>query len=145
MEPLVGSSDSSKGLRTMNLLSLTVLLIFYILIAVFKFTQGIYLAIYIFSIIFACSNILFLVLPQTQKMIVLRYRIYTVYLWALLLTVLSIVEIILVLINDIGFFGLIDVNAAGYYILSILFAVAVMFNVVTYTILIRHVANMLKL
>ena len=108
MEPLVSNPTSDpnlRGLRTMNFLSLVILLIMYILVAICGYVAGIFMAIYIFSVIYAVSNILFYVLPAGQKALLLKYRVFTVYFFALLVTILSIVELILIFVSGLSFFA----------------------------------------
>ena len=129
----------------MNMFSILLLFIFWILVAHYNLLKGneLFLTVYIFSVLFTVSNVIFLILPEVHLKKMVKYKRFTVNIWALSFTSLTILDLILMLANNGG------VECEGYYPGCILFAVffnfVFLFQILTYALYVKETAKTCEL
>ena len=132
MKTIQGNTQSAKGLTWLNMMSLLIELILFILIpALNVFAEVISTRfVYIVAIIWFAFNTLFYILPATIKKHYFQYRIFVVYLPTLVLIAMGIWEIIAIIVA---------VNVAK--VLAIIFSIVVVLPPISFSLLIRKLLD----
>ena len=132
MKTIQGNTQSAKGVTWLNMVSLLIELILFILIpALNVFAEVISTrVVYIIAIIWFAFNTLFYIVPATIKKHYFQYRIFVVYLPTLFLIGMGIWEIIAIVIA---------VNVSK--VLAIIFSIVVVLPPITFSLLIRKLLD----
>jgi len=85
MNTVWAQTKTEKGLMTLNLISLATCFVLFILLPYFTLVGGARIVVYIASIVYALLNIVYYVLPQNYKLIILKKRMLYVYLPSLVI------------------------------------------------------------
>ena len=132
MKTIQGNTQSAKGLTWLNMVSLLIELILFILIpALNVFAEVISTrVVYIIAIIWFAFNTLFYIVPATIKKHYFQYRIFVVYLPTLFLIGMGIWELIAIIIA---------LNVSK--VLAIIFSIVVVLPPITFSLLIRKLLD----
>ena len=136
---LIMTVQNHPGLRTMNIISLLALVSLNILMLI---AWASYYAVLIFisaeSILFI-MNVLFYFLSEQQRQLIIKYRVFTVYILAGLILLFSLVGLIQWFVN-----GITIIFAWGEvvsWIMSILWLLSKILQSVTFTLLVRRASD----
>ena len=136
---LIMTVQNHPGLRTMNIISLLALVSLNILMLI---AWASYYAVLIFisaeSILFI-MNVLFYFLSEQQRQLIIKYRVFTVYILAGLILLFSLVGLIQWIAN-----GITIIFAWGEvvsWIMSILWLLSKILQSVTFTLLVRRASD----
>ena len=136
---LIQTVQNHPNLRTLNIISLIALvsLNVFMLIA-WTSTYGLLLFISAESILFV-MNILFYFVSEDQRQLIIKYRIFTVYILAGLIILFSVIGLIQWIVNGITI--VFKWGAPVSWILSILWLLAKIMQSVTFTFLVRRASS----
>ena len=136
---LIMTVQNHPGLRTMNIISLLALVSLNIFMLI---AWASYYAVLIFisaeSILFI-MNVLFYFLSEQQRQLIIKYRVFTVYILAGLILLFSLVGLIQWIVN-----GITIIFAWGEvvsWIMSILWLLSKILQSVTFTLLVRRASD----
>ena len=136
---LIMTVQNHPGLRTMNIISLLALvsLNIFMLIA-WPSYYGVLIFISAESILFV-MNILFYFLSEQQRQLIIKYRVFTVYILAGLILLFSLVGLIQWIVNGITI--IFAWSAVVSWIMSILWLLSKILQSVTFTLLVRRASD----
>ena len=136
---LIMTVQNHPGLRTMNIISLLALVSLNILMLI---AWASYYAVLIFisaeSILFI-MNVLFYFLSEQQRQLIIKYRVFTVYILAGLILLFSLVGLIQWIVNGITI--IFAWGAVASWIMSILWLLSKILQSVTFTLLVRRASD----
>ena len=136
---LIMTVQNHPGLRTMNIISLLALVSLNILMLI---AWASYYAVLIFisaeSILFI-MNVLFYFLSEQQRQLIIKYRVFTVYILAGLILFFSLVGLIQWIVNGITI--IFAWGAVASWIMSILWLLSKILQSVTFTLLVRRASD----
>ena len=136
---LIMTVQNHPGLRTMNIISLLALVSLNILMLI---AWASYYAVLIFisaeSILFI-MNVLFYFLSEQQRQLIIKYRVFTVYILAGLILLFSLVGLIQWIVNGITI--IFAWSAEVSWIMSILWLLSKILQSVTFTLLVRRASD----
>ena len=136
---LIMTVQNHPGLRTMNMISLLALvsLNIFMLIA-WPSYYGVLIFISAESILFV-MNILFYFISEQQRQLIIKYRVFTVYILAGLILLFSLVGLIQWIVNGITI--IFAWGAVASWIMSILWLLSKILQSVTFTLLVRRASD----
>ena len=136
---LIMTVQNHPGLRTMNMISLLALvsLNIFMLIA-WPSYYGVLIFISAESILFV-MNILFYFISEQQRQLIIKYRVFTVYILAGLILLFSLIGLIQWLVNGITI--IFNWSAVLSWIMSILWLISKILQSVTFTLLVRRASD----
>ena len=136
---LIMTVQNHPGLRTMNMISLLALvsLNIFMLIA-WPSYYGVLIFISAESILFV-MNILFYFISEQQRQLIIKYRVFTVYILAGLILLFSLIGLIQWFVNGITI--IFNWSAVASWIMSILWLISKILQSVTFTLLVRRASD----
>ena len=136
---LIMTVQNHPGLRTMNMISLLALvsLNIFMLIA-WPSYYGVLIFISAESILFV-MNILFYFISEQQRQLIIKYRVFTVYILAGLILLFSLIGLIQWFVNGITI--IFNWGAVASWIMSILWLISKILQSVTFTLLVRRASD----
>ena len=136
---LIMTVQNHPGLRTMNMISLLALvsLNIFMLIA-WPSYYGVLIFISAESILFV-MNILFYFISEQQRQLIIKYRVFTVYILAGLILLFSLIGLIQWIVNGITI--IFNLGAVASWIMSILWLISKILQSVTFTLLVRRASD----
>ena len=136
---LIMTVQNHPGLRTMNIISLLALvsLNIFMLIA-WPSYYGVLIFISAESILFV-MNILFYFISEQQRQLIIKYRVFTVYILAGLILLFSLIGLIQWFVNGITI--IFNWSAVASWIMSILWLISKILQSVTFTLLVRRASD----
>ena len=119
--------------------------VFYVLMPVYNLAVGIFLAIYILSVIYTASNIFFLVMPVATKTVIIKHRMFTVYLGGNILALTTFIDTISLAVHGPSVIANYNGLVAVFYMLIMFFCAAVCFQASTYFFLIWKISAVVRI
>ena len=114
----MNKAQNYAGLKTANLISMVAVLAGYIFLAVIGEAYGLHLVLYITSICFSLLNALYYFINEQQRIMIVKNRVFTVYLGALFILFFCILDTVLLIIYSFKYLSVVNFIFSAFYIFA---------------------------
>ena len=114
----MNKAQNHTGLKVANLISMIAVLAGYIFLGIIGYAYGLHLVLYISSICFSLLNVLYYLINEQQRIMIIKNRVFTVYLGALFILFFCILDAVLLIVNGLGYVKVIYFIFTAAYIFA---------------------------